>query len=84
MMPLVPDSKENNIASPNKYLVPFSNGFITFKAVPTMEVFRDFETPINDLPMPASRHNEARFTFNFIPDDDEEQTLFKVYSGYTL
>lgn len=80
LLPLLPEEKTE--IKPCKYLLPFSNGFITFTSQPTMEITRDNEVSLY-CDIPISCNNHAQLTFEFIPED-KTNTLFQVYSGYSL
>ena len=82
LLPLPLSSEEKTDIKPCKYLLPFSNGFITFTSQPTMEIVRDNEVSLYGE-IPISCNNHAQLTFEFIPEDKTD-TLFQVYSGYSL
>ena len=63
------------------FIVPLSNGFLTFKASVEMAIEENTENVIDpkcgEILIPPKR--EAKITFHFLPD--ENNTLYEFYGG---
>ena len=63
------------------FIVPFQNGFMTFKAKPMMEASYDSLEINHDLTMYPSFHKKATLTFEFLSelDNNNNEVLYTIY-----
>lgn len=63
------------------FIIPFQNGFMTFKARPTMEISCDSLEIDKDLTIYPSFRKKATLTFEFLPklDTDDNNVLYTIY-----
>ena len=64
----------------DRFLVPCSNGFITFYATVRMEYICPPLEINQDITIFSHEKQEVKLVFDFVPDD-ETQTLLQVYTN---
>lgn len=78
----IPISLEDGaVAKIADFIIPFQNGFITFKAQPTMEISCDSLEIGDDLTICPFSHKRATLTFELLPDLDADNNdiLYTIY-----
>lgn len=78
----IPTSETDNCI-PSDFLVRLPNGFLTFKALVEMALKRNPEPTLlhDEKEVAYTFHDEAKITFHFVADNDEMETLYKIYCG---